>query len=456
MIDVRGSVSFWLDDLAEQGLDDLAPRPSLPGRRRGGRLHRRRRLHRALDRGVGARARALRPRGGRGARVRRASAPPAGTAAGRRRSSPSARRSSRGGTAARPRAAMTAAMVDTVAEVGRAAAALGIDCDFAREGTYALDALRARGPRRRRGAGGGAGGRACPSRSVAAIRRSARRCGPRRARASIPASSCAASPAPPRSAAPGSSSAPASPASSPAGSRRPRAPSSRTGSWSRRRRGAPSCPASAAASCRSTRWCSRPSRCRRRSGPAIGLPRGATVTDFRHNLVYGQRTADDRLVFGGRGARYHFGSAIRPEYDRSADRARAPRAHRRRALPRRRRAPGSPTTGAARSGVPRDWHPFVSPVAGGRIVVAGGYVGDGVATREPRRPHGRRSRHRPQHRAHRAAVGREAAAAVGAGAAAARRASTRSSGPSSVADSEEQLSGRPSRIAAVTGRLGRD
>ena len=30
MTDAR-SVSFWLDDLAAKGLDDLAPRPALPG-----------------------------------------------------------------------------------------------------------------------------------------------------------------------------------------------------------------------------------------------------------------------------------------------------------------------------------------------------------------------------------------------------------------------------------------
>ena len=33
-------------------------------------------------------------------------------------------------------------------------------------------------------------------------------------------------------------------------------------------------------------------------------------------MIYGQRTADGRLAFGGRGAPYHFGSRIRPEYDR--------------------------------------------------------------------------------------------------------------------------------------------
>jgi glycine/D-amino acid oxidase-like deaminating enzyme len=45
----------------------------------------------------------------------------------------------------------------------------------------------------------------------------------------------------------------------------------------------------------------------------MGIAHGQTFTDFRHLLVYGQRTADNRFAFGGRGARYHWGSAIRPE-----------------------------------------------------------------------------------------------------------------------------------------------
>ncbi|HEU5110927.1 MAG TPA: FAD-dependent oxidoreductase, partial [Micromonosporaceae bacterium] len=47
-----------------------------------------------------------------------------------------------------------------------------------------------------------------------------------------------------------------------------------------------------------------------------GLAERETFTDFRTMIIYGQRTADGRLAFGGRGAPYHFGSKIRPEYDR--------------------------------------------------------------------------------------------------------------------------------------------
>ena len=38
----------------------------------------------------------------------------------------------------------------------------------------------------------------------------------------------------------------------------------------------------------------------------IGLRRRETFGDLRHLRIYGQRTADDRIAFGGRGAPYHF------------------------------------------------------------------------------------------------------------------------------------------------------
>ncbi|MEZ5248636.1 MAG: FAD-dependent oxidoreductase [Ilumatobacteraceae bacterium] len=48
----------------------------------------------------------------------------------------------------------------------------------------------------------------------------------------------------------------------------------------------------------------------------VGLRRRETFSDGRRLIVYGQRTADDRLAFGGRGAPYHFGSRVDPAYDR--------------------------------------------------------------------------------------------------------------------------------------------
>ena len=40
-----------------------------------------------------------------------------------------------------------------------------------------------------------------------------------------------------------------------------------------------------------------------------------TFADFRHMIIYGQRTADGRFAFGGRGTPYHFGSRVRPQFD---------------------------------------------------------------------------------------------------------------------------------------------
>jgi glycine/D-amino acid oxidase-like deaminating enzyme len=110
-----------------------------------------------------------------------------------------------------------------------------------------------------------------------------------------------------------------------------------------------------------------------------GLARGQTFTDYRHLLIYGQRTADDRFAFGGRGARYHWGSAIRPGYDR------VPRVfeHLRRTLvelfPGARDAAVTHRWGGP-LGVPRDWHASVTYDAATRIGRAGGYVGDGLST----------------------------------------------------------------------------
>ncbi len=43
-----------------------------------------------------------------------------------------------------------------------------------------------------------------------------------------------------------------------------------------------------------------------------------TFADDRHLVIYGQRTKDDRIAFGGRGAPYHFGSAVESRFDSNA------------------------------------------------------------------------------------------------------------------------------------------
>jgi glycine/D-amino acid oxidase-like deaminating enzyme len=109
----------------------------------------------------------------------------------------------------------------------------------------------------------------------------------------------------------------------------------------------------------------------------IGLNRRQTFSDGRHLIIYGQRTADGRFAFGGRGAPYHFGSAIKPEFDSH------PRVHAelKRVLdelfPALRDVKVSRTWGGA-LGVPRDWFASVGHDRAAKLAWAGGYVGDGV------------------------------------------------------------------------------
>ena len=111
----------------------------------------------------------------------------------------------------------------------------------------------------------------------------------------------------------------------------------------------------------------------------VGLDDRQTFTVASHLIVYGQRTADGRMAFGGRGAPYHFASRVDDRFDTDE----AVRA-----------ALGDMvvTNFPALAGVefpyhwggplaaPRDWHPHVAYDPRIGLASAGGYVGDGVAT----------------------------------------------------------------------------
>ena len=111
----------------------------------------------------------------------------------------------------------------------------------------------------------------------------------------------------------------------------------------------------------------------------IGIEHGQTFSDYRHLLVYAQRTADDRIAFGGRGARYHWGSRISPAFDRDD----TVFSHLERALgdllPAARGAAITHRWGGP-LGVPRDWHASVNYNPRTGVGTAGGYVGDGLST----------------------------------------------------------------------------
>ncbi len=114
----------------------------------------------------------------------------------------------------------------------------------------------------------------------------------------------------------------------------------------------------------------------------IGLERRETFSEHRHLVVYGQRTADDRLVFGGRGAPYHFGSHIAPEHDGDEGVFTGLRGAVRDLLPALADLPDSSFTHAwgGPLGIARDWHAGVRLDPATRIASAGGYVGDGVSS----------------------------------------------------------------------------
>jgi glycine/D-amino acid oxidase-like deaminating enzyme len=111
----------------------------------------------------------------------------------------------------------------------------------------------------------------------------------------------------------------------------------------------------------------------------IGLAERETFSDKRHLRIYGQRTSSGRIAFGGRGAPYHFGSRIKPAFDRDD------RVHHMLEGILKDLFPvlgGVEVTHAwgGNLGIPRDWYPSVSYDRRSGLAQAGGYVGDGVAT----------------------------------------------------------------------------
>ena len=110
----------------------------------------------------------------------------------------------------------------------------------------------------------------------------------------------------------------------------------------------------------------------------LGLRDREVFNDARHTVIYGQRTADGRLAFGGRGAPYHLGSRISDRFDSHA----GTRRHLRHTLidlfPQLAGVDVTHHWGGP-LGVPRDWHPGVGVDVNRRWAWAGGYVGEGVA-----------------------------------------------------------------------------
>lgn len=108
----------------------------------------------------------------------------------------------------------------------------------------------------------------------------------------------------------------------------------------------------------------------------VGFAKYETFADDRHLIIYGQRTSDDRIAFGGRGAPYHFGSSVEARFDTNPKVFGKLEATLRELFPTLRgsitHAWGGPLA------MPRDHSPFVRVDAASGMASAGGYTGDGV------------------------------------------------------------------------------
>jgi len=111
----------------------------------------------------------------------------------------------------------------------------------------------------------------------------------------------------------------------------------------------------------------------------IGLADRPTFGDLRHLIIYGQRTADGRFAFGGRGAPYHLGSSVRPSYDQVPTVFAALRRTLAELFPVLGDVPVTHHWGGP-LGIARDWCASVGLDPATGLGWAGGYVGDGVST----------------------------------------------------------------------------
>lgn len=110
----------------------------------------------------------------------------------------------------------------------------------------------------------------------------------------------------------------------------------------------------------------------------VGFAERPTFNDARRLIIYGQRTIDGRLAFGGRGARYHFGSKLDPSYERQSSIHEGIARILWDLFPELGDAAITHRWGGAVA-VPRDWQPSVRFDRATGLGHTGGYVGDGVA-----------------------------------------------------------------------------
>ena len=107
-----------------------------------------------------------------------------------------------------------------------------------------------------------------------------------------------------------------------------------------------------------------------------GFSNYETFHDDRHLLIYGQRTDDNRIAFGGRGSPYHFGSTVEERFDHNAKVFGLLASTLRELFP---ALEGDVThQWGGPLAMPRDHYPSVQVDYGTGLASAGGYTGDGV------------------------------------------------------------------------------
>lgn len=109
----------------------------------------------------------------------------------------------------------------------------------------------------------------------------------------------------------------------------------------------------------------------------IGLQGRPTFSDDRYMVIYGQRTEDGRIAFGGRGVPYLYGSKIDPASEVRGDSHQLVHDALVDLFPLLTDVEVTHRWGGV-LGVPRDWTPFVRFDRPSGVGVAGGYVGEGV------------------------------------------------------------------------------
>jgi glycine/D-amino acid oxidase-like deaminating enzyme len=112
---------------------------------------------------------------------------------------------------------------------------------------------------------------------------------------------------------------------------------------------------------------------------SIGWQGHECVSSFRLTIDYLSRTPDGRILFGGRGAPYHYGSSIEPRFDRDEATHEMLRRMLGRWFPSLRGVAFTHAWGGP-LGMPRDWMPTFSFDRTSGVASARGYTGHGVAT----------------------------------------------------------------------------